>query len=52
LRESPQHPGDGAVERSQVLGGVGQKMQQGNAEHQARHEADGNLQAGMGEPDN
>ena len=50
-KKTSEHPRNGAVERSQIFFGVGQEMEQGDAEHQARNEADGDLQAGVGEFD-
>ena len=35
----------------QLFGGIRQEMQQGNAQHEAGHQADGDLQARMSGPD-
>lgn len=43
-QEAPQHPGRRPVNRMQLFGGIRQKMQQRDAEHQSGNKADGDLQ--------
>jgi hypothetical protein len=47
-QEAPQDPIHRRVQGASVMGGMGQKMEQGDAEHQPRHKADRRLQARMG----
>ena len=49
--EPAQHPVHRASQRMQLLRRVRQKMQQGDAEHEARDKADGHLQTGVGQVD-
>ncbi len=50
-QKTAEHPFSRLVERMQLLIGVRQKMEQGDAEHQSGDEADGNLQPRVGEMD-
>ena len=49
--KTTQHPFHRAVQRLQMFVGIGQKMQERKAEHQAGDEADGDLQARVRESD-
>ena len=50
-QKAAQHPADSFIQEFQVLVRVGQKMEQGNTEHQAGNEADRDLQPGVGQPE-
>jgi hypothetical protein len=49
-QEPAEHPAHGAVQRLQIFIRIRQKMEQGDAQHQAGNKTDGNLQARMGKP--
>jgi hypothetical protein len=50
-QKTAQHPAHGPVQRLQMLVGIGQEMEQGDAEHEPGDKADGDLQAGMRQSD-
>src|SRR5882757_445150 len=51
-QKSTEHPGDGLIERTQLLRRVRQEMQQRNSKHQTRDKTDCHLQSRMSEANN
>ncbi len=50
-QKTAQQPGDHAINRMELVIRIGQEMQQGDTEHEARHETNRDLQARMRRPD-